>query len=109
MRSSGTSSPARQLALPAVAGVAAGVAAAGAGELTAALLVPTGSPFTVIGAAAIDLAPTWAKDAAIALFGTADKIAFNLSKSPAPVPELAATWGSASGDSLANFSHSSTE
>ena len=65
MRSSGTSSPARQLALPAVAGVAAGVAAAGAGELTAALLVPTGSPFTVIGAAAIDLAPTWAKDAGL--------------------------------------------
>ncbi|WP_294178828.1 molybdopterin-dependent oxidoreductase [uncultured Schumannella sp.] len=75
MRSSGTSSPARQFALPAVAGLAAGVAAAGAGELAAALLVPTGSPFTVIGAAAIDLAPSWAKDAAIALFGTADKIA----------------------------------
>lgn len=61
--------------LSSVAGLAAGVAAAGASELTAALLVPTGSPFTVIGAAAIDLAPTWAKDAAIALFGTADKIA----------------------------------
>lgn len=75
MRSGGTSSPARQVALPAVAGLAAGVAAAGASELTAALLVPTGSPFTVIGAAAIDLAPTWAKEAAIALFGTADKVA----------------------------------
>lgn len=75
MRSDGTSPPARRLALPAVAGVAAGSAAGGAGELSAALLVPTASPFTVVGAAAIDLAPSWAKDAAIALFGTADKIA----------------------------------
>ncbi len=75
MRTQARSSVAPPAVLSAIAGVAAGVAAAGAGELTAALLVPTGSPFTVVGAAAIDLAPTWAKDAAIALFGTADKIA----------------------------------
>ncbi|MCX6502605.1 MAG: molybdopterin-dependent oxidoreductase [Microbacterium sp.] len=43
------------------------------GELVAAV---TGtSPVSAVGAAAIDLAPAWAKDTAIALFGTADKIA----------------------------------
>ena len=36
---------------------------------------PGASPFAAIGSALIDLAPTWAKDAAIALFGTNDKIA----------------------------------
>jgi len=59
----------------AVAGVAAAVLGAGLGELTAALVAPEASPFAGIGAALIDLAPTWAKDAAIALFGTNDKIA----------------------------------
>ncbi|MDE0546604.1 molybdopterin-dependent oxidoreductase [Microbacterium sp. C7(2022)] len=47
----------------------------GAGELTAALVAPESSPFAVIGDALVDAAPTWAKDTAIALFGTADKIA----------------------------------
>ena len=57
------------------AGVAAAVLGAGLGELTAAIVAPGASPFAVIGAALIDFAPTWAKDAAIALFGTNDKIA----------------------------------
>jgi DMSO/TMAO reductase YedYZ molybdopterin-dependent catalytic subunit len=57
------------------AGVAAAVLGAGLGELVAALVAPGASPFAVIGAALIDLAPPWAKDAAIALFGTNDKIA----------------------------------
>lgn len=48
---------------------------AGLGELTAALISPEASPFAVIGSALIDLAPSWAKDAAIALFGTNDKAA----------------------------------
>jgi DMSO/TMAO reductase YedYZ molybdopterin-dependent catalytic subunit len=58
-----------------LAGVAAVVLGAGLGELTAAVIAPSSSPVASIGAALIDAAPTWAKDAAIALFGTADKIA----------------------------------
>ncbi|HWI30562.1 MAG TPA: molybdopterin-dependent oxidoreductase [Microbacterium sp.] len=64
-----------------LAGVAAAALGAGIGELTAALIAATpsqraeSSPFAAIGGALIDLAPPWAKDAAIALFGTADKVA----------------------------------
>ncbi|MGR2752772.1 molybdopterin-dependent oxidoreductase [Agromyces arachidis] len=61
--------------LPAVAGVGAAAIGAGAGELTAAILAPAASPFGSIGSLLIDLAPPWAKDAAIALFGTGDKLA----------------------------------
>ncbi|WP_460772766.1 molybdopterin-dependent oxidoreductase [Microbacterium sp. GXF7504] len=57
----------------AVAGVAAVVFGGGLGELVG---VVTGtSPVSAVGAAGIDAAPAWAKDAAIALFGTADKVA----------------------------------
>lgn len=59
----------------AVAGLAAVALGAGIGELVAAFVAPTSSPFSVVGGVLIDLAPSWAKDAAIALFGTADKIA----------------------------------
>ncbi len=59
----------------AAAGVASAVLGAGLGELTAALIAPQASPFAAIGSALIDLAPSWAKDAAIALFGTNDKLA----------------------------------
>ena len=59
---------------PPVAGVAAATLALGAGELTAAALAPASSPLSVVGATLIQLAPPWAVDAAIALFGTADKI-----------------------------------
>ncbi|WP_203582402.1 molybdopterin-dependent oxidoreductase [Microbacterium hibisci] len=61
--------------LAGVAGIAAVVLGAGLGELAAAVLAPSSSPVAAIGAALIDLAPPWAKDTAIALFGTADKIA----------------------------------
>ncbi|WP_345800608.1 molybdopterin-dependent oxidoreductase [Microbacterium sp. AZCO] len=64
---------------PALAGAAAGAASAvlgeGVGELLAVVLAPPSSPFSVVGGVLIDLAPAWAKDAAIALFGTNDKIA----------------------------------
>ena len=62
-------------ALPAAAGVAAAAVGAGAGELAAAVIAPAASPFASIGSLLIDLAPPWAKDAAIALFGTGDKLA----------------------------------
>ncbi|KQY96910.1 oxidoreductase [Microbacterium sp. Root53] len=57
------------------AGVAAVVAGAGLGELIAAWLAPRASPVAAVGGVLVDLAPAWAKDLAIALFGTADKIA----------------------------------
>ncbi|MGZ0712497.1 molybdopterin-dependent oxidoreductase (plasmid) [Coraliomargarita sp. W4R53] len=57
------------------AGVSSIAIGAGAGELTAGLIAPASSPFAVIGDALVDAAPAWAKDTAIALFGTADKIA----------------------------------
>lgn len=63
------------LGYAALAGIGATVLGAGVGEVAAALLAPGSSPFAAIGSALIDLAPPWAKDAAIALFGTADKIA----------------------------------
>jgi DMSO/TMAO reductase YedYZ molybdopterin-dependent catalytic subunit len=61
--------------LPAAAGVASVAFGTGVGELAAAVLAPASSPFVVVGSFLIDLAPPWAKDAAIALFGTADKVA----------------------------------
>lgn len=57
------------------AGIAAVAVGVGLAELLAGLIAPTGSPVLVVGSALIDLAPPWAKDAAIALFGTADKAA----------------------------------
>lgn len=59
----------------ALAGIAAVAFGVGLGELAAALAAPGGSPVLAVGSLMIDLAPPWAKDAAIALFGTADKIA----------------------------------
>ncbi len=70
-----TSGTARGWVLPAVAGVAAVAFGVGVGELAAAIVAPASSPFVVVGSLLIDLAPSWAKDAAIALFGTADKAA----------------------------------
>ncbi|MET0781248.1 MAG: molybdopterin-dependent oxidoreductase [Microbacterium sp.] len=57
------------------AGVAAAVLGTGLGELTAAVVAPGASPFAAIGSALIDLAPAWAKEIAIQVFGTNDKIA----------------------------------
>ena len=70
-----TSGRARGWVLPAAAGVASVIFGVGIGELAAAILAPASSPFVVVGSFLIDLAPPWAKDAAIALFGTADKAA----------------------------------
>ncbi|WEK60373.1 MAG: molybdopterin-dependent oxidoreductase [Candidatus Microbacterium colombiense] len=59
----------------AAAGLSAALVAVGLAELTAAVVEPSASPFAVIGGGLIDLAPSWAKDTAIALFGTGDKVA----------------------------------
>lgn len=61
--------------LPALAGLAAVLAGFGLAELTAGLIAPGASPILVVGALLIDLAPAWAKDLMIGLFGTADKAA----------------------------------
>ncbi|MGB3911824.1 MAG: oxidoreductase, partial [Pseudolysinimonas sp.] len=65
----------RAWVLPALAGVGAVAFGLGVAELVAGLLAPRASPVLVVGSLLIDLAPPWAKDAAIALFGTADKAA----------------------------------
>lgn len=59
----------------ATAGLVAALVAVGLAELVAAIVEPSASPFAVIGSGLIDLAPSWAKDTAIALFGTGDKVA----------------------------------
>jgi len=70
-----TGSASRDRALAAAAGVAAALLGIGAGELTATLLAPSSSPLAVVGGVLIDAAPAWAKDTAIAWFGTGDKAA----------------------------------
>lgn len=60
---------------PGVLGVVSVLLGAGLGEVVAAFLLPAASPFAAVGGALIDIAPSWAKDTAIAWFGTADKTA----------------------------------
>ncbi|WP_449278838.1 molybdopterin-dependent oxidoreductase [Leucobacter sp. GX24907] len=55
------------------AGIASAALGTGAGELCAGFFAAQSGPFTVIGGWIIDLAPSWAKDFMIALFGTGDK------------------------------------
>ena len=61
--------------LPAAAGLASVVLGLGVAELAAALVAPQASPVLVVGSQLIDWAPAWAKQTAIALFGTGDKTA----------------------------------
>jgi DMSO/TMAO reductase YedYZ molybdopterin-dependent catalytic subunit len=68
-------SPRKAWLLPALAGIAAVALGLGAAELTAPLVAPMASPVFVVGSLLIDLAPSWAKETAIALFGTGDKAA----------------------------------
>ena len=62
----------------ALAGVVAALAAIGSAELVAGIL--TGAPSLVlsVGQAIIDIQPPGAKDIAVALFGTNDKLAFEI-------------------------------
>lgn len=65
----------------ALVGVAAGAVTVGVAELGAALLKRAGigsgngSPLVAVAGAFIDLTPPWLKDFAVAVFGTADKLA----------------------------------
>jgi DMSO/TMAO reductase YedYZ molybdopterin-dependent catalytic subunit len=74
----GASAPARKVAAERWA-AAAGLVAVGTGvalgELLAGLLSPSLSPLTAVGGTVIDVVPPAVKDWAIAVFGTADKLA----------------------------------
>lgn len=59
----------------ACAGLAAVILGLGVSELIAAVVAPAASPVLVVGSLMIDAAPGWAKETAIALFGTGDKAA----------------------------------
>ena len=61
--------------LPATAGLASVILGLGLAELTAAFVAPRAGPVLVVGSQLIDWAPAWAKQTAIALFGTGDKAA----------------------------------
>lgn len=72
----GIRTAARWTAVCGVAAIGLGVAA---GELLAGFLSPTVSPVTALGGVVIDAVPGWAKELAVSLFGTADKIALIVS------------------------------
>jgi sulfite oxidase len=57
-----------------LAGVAATALAVGLAELLAWVTGPVGAPLTAVGGMIVDAVPAPVKDAAIALFGTADKL-----------------------------------
>ncbi len=59
----------------AAAGVASVVLGAGLGELVAGVFLPASGPLAVVGGTLVDAAPSWAKETAIAWFGTNDKTA----------------------------------
>jgi DMSO/TMAO reductase YedYZ molybdopterin-dependent catalytic subunit len=62
----------------ALGGVAAVSAAIGIGELAAGLIAGVPSPIVAIGQLVIDLQPPGAKDLVVGLFGTNDKLAFQV-------------------------------
>ena len=61
--------------LGALAGLLAAAVALGAGELVAGVVGPASSPVVAVGNAVVALTPEPVKDAAIATFGQADKVA----------------------------------
>lgn len=68
----------RPLLPPAVAGMLAAGAALGGAELLAGALGALTSPIELIGDRVVDGAPPVVKDAAVAVFGTADKLALQV-------------------------------
>ena len=59
----------------ALVGVVAAMATLAVAEVVALFVGAGSSPLAAVGSLVIDLVPSWVKDTAIALFGTADKIA----------------------------------
>jgi DMSO/TMAO reductase YedYZ molybdopterin-dependent catalytic subunit len=66
----------RRLSIPvaALVGLLAMAAGLATGELVSGFISPGTSPFLAVGAAAIDLTPSWLKDFAVRTFGSYDKI-----------------------------------
>ncbi|MDQ0427126.1 molybdopterin-dependent oxidoreductase [Cellulomonas iranensis] len=60
--------------LAGLAGLAAGAVTVGVGALVAIVTGPSTDPLVAVGAAFVDATPGWLKDAAVAAFGTADKL-----------------------------------
>ncbi|MDH6180261.1 DMSO/TMAO reductase YedYZ molybdopterin-dependent catalytic subunit [Microbacteriaceae bacterium SG_E_30_P1] len=60
-------------------GVLSAAASVSVGHLVALFVAPAASPLLAVGAWVIDIVPPWVKDAAIALFGTGDKVALLVS------------------------------
>lgn len=58
----------------ALAGIVSGGLLLGVAEVVAALLSPAASPLLAVGSFVIDIVPRWAKELAIELFGSADKL-----------------------------------
>ncbi len=58
-----------------LAGLVAGALGLAVGEGVAAAVDPAAAPLSAVGSAVIDQTPGWLKDAAIAAFGTFDKVA----------------------------------
>ncbi|HWL02828.1 MAG TPA: molybdopterin-dependent oxidoreductase [Microbacteriaceae bacterium] len=69
----GDSSPRNGAAV--LRGIAAVVAGLGAGELAAGLIPPHASPVAAVAGVLVDIAPTWATELGIQLFGEWDKVA----------------------------------
>ena len=67
--------PRRQTLLAALVGAVAAVATLGIAELVALVVGAGSSPLAAVGGFVIDIVPPWVKETAIALFGTADKVA----------------------------------
>ena len=63
----------------ALRGITAVVAGLGAGELVAGAIPPHASPIAAVGGVLIELAPTWAIELGIQLFGSWDKVAILVS------------------------------
>ena len=65
----------RRTLLAALVGVVAAVATLAVAEVVALFVAAASSPLVAVGSFVIDIVPPWVKDAAIALFGTGDKVA----------------------------------
>lgn len=67
--------PRRRHLLAALVAVVAAIVTLGAAGVVALFVSPASSPLAAVGSFVIDIVPPWVKDAAIALFGTGDKVA----------------------------------
>lgn len=65
----------RRTLLAALVGLTVALVTLAVAEVVALFVSPAASPLAAVGSFVIDIVPPWVKDAAIALFGTGDKLA----------------------------------